>query len=249
MFEISIVHSDDRMINRLASLIQNYFSEKEIQSEIRSYHDGKTFLEDGKNTDLLIVDCSSEDYNGTEVAMTFRERFLDKSIIFLIDTEENAIKGYSFFANGCLLKHIEEKMLRFYLRKAYYKKKKEDLKKLFVKTKDGLVVIPHEDIAYVEIRCHTILIHLLKNGKPCSVSTRGCLREYEEFLYDKGFVKSCNYALVNLKYVSQVKSKFVYLAKIKRELPISLSNKEQFMKSVVRYLSISSAPSSKVMRV
>ena len=237
MLKIAIVNSDESIRNRLSLMIQRFFADKEIKPNIALYDDGNDFLENEKDTDLLIVDFDGKNKSGLQIAKDFREKYLTKGIIFLIEKEENAILGYQVSATGCLLKPIDEIMLDFFLNTEYLKKKDEDLAKISIKSKDGLFAIRYEDIAYIEIKCHTLMVHYFKDGDLKCLFSRSSLKEYEEKLSGRYFAKCCVYALVNLKYVSIVKSKCVYIAKAKTSLPLSASYKETFVSAFMKYLS------------
>ncbi len=237
MLEIAIVNSDEIIRSRLSSMIEKFFSNKEIKPNISSYNDGKTFLKNDKNIDLLIIDFDGKSKSGLQIAQDFREKHSDKGIIFLIEKEENAILGYQVFATGCLMKPIDEIMLDLFLNKEYLKKKDEDSAKISIKSKDGLFAIRYEDIAYIEIQCHTLMVHYFKDGELKCLVSRSSLKEYEERLSGRNFARCCVYALVNLKHVSAIKSKSVHIGKANVVLPLSASNKENFISTFMQYLS------------
>lgn len=237
MLQIAIVNSDENIRKRLSLMIHKFFLDKDIKPYIALYDDGNEFLENDKETDLLIVDFDGKNKSGLQIAKDFREKYTTKGIIFLIEKEENAILGYQVFATGCLMKPIDEIMLDLFLNKEYLKKKDEDSAKISIKSKDGLFAIRHEDIAYIEIQCHTLMVHYFRDGKLDCLVSRSSLKEYEEKLSGMNFARCCVYALVNLKYVSAVKSKTVYIGKANTTLPLSLSNKDNFISAFMRYLS------------
>lgn len=237
MLKIAIVNSDESIRNKLSLMIRHFFADKEIKPNIALHDDGNDFLENDKDTDLLIIDFDGKNKSGLQIAKDFREKYKTKGIIFLIEKEEDAILGYQVFATGCLLKPIDEIMLDLFLNKEYLKKKDEDLAKISIKSKDGLFAIRYEDIAYIEIKCHTLMVHYFKDGDLKCLVSRSSLKEYEEKLSGRYFAKCCVYALVNLKHVSIVKSKCVYIGKAKTSLPLSPSNKKTFVSTFMKYLS------------
>ena len=242
MLEIAIVNTDESIRNRLSLMIRHFFADKEIKPNIALYDDGNDFLENDKDTDLLIIDFDGKNESGLQIAKNFREKYMTKGIIFLIEKEENAILGYQVFATGCLLKPIDETMLDLFLNTEYLKKKEEDLAKISIKSKDGLFAIRYEDIAYLEIKCHTLMVHYFQDGDLKCLVSRSSLKEYEEKLPGRYFAKCCVYALVNLKYVSTVKSKCVYIGKAKTSLPLSTLYKETFVSKFMKYQSDFSVP-------
>ena len=135
------------------------------------------------------------------------------------------------------MKPIDEIMLDLFLNKEYLKKKDEDSAKISIKSKDGLFAIRYEDIAYIEIQCHTLMVHYFKDGELKCLVSRSSLKEYEERLSGRNFARCCVYALVNLKHVSAIKSKSVHIGKANVVLPLSASNKENFISTFMQYLS------------
>ena len=87
MRKIAIRNSDESIRNRLSLMIQRFFADKEIKPNIALYDDGNDFLENEKDTDLLIVDFDGKNKSGLQIAKDVREKYMT-SMSFAADSEE-----------------------------------------------------------------------------------------------------------------------------------------------------------------
>ncbi len=238
MINIGIIDVDQEVHNKLAFFLENYFSEVDEMIRIHHFHSGEAFFEeDQSKIDFLICEAKLPDGSGIDVIKVFRKKNPWQPVLLISPTEECAIQGYQVNAIGFILKPIEEKNLEFFIKKAHKRILKERNKDILIKTREGIVSIPSDDILYIEIQGHVLHFHYCDKGIVNNMKCRGTLSEYEKILEPYGFARCCVYALVNMKYISSVKGTEVFLCKTNEGLPLSRSNRNEFLNCFYDFLS------------
>ena len=238
MINVIVLDVDESVHQQLEFLLHNYFSSKNEEVVIRHYYSSDSFLKKEKGQiDMLILDAQLPGYDGIKIAKRFRKTHLWQPILFCSSVKEYAISGYQVSAIGFLLKPINEENFKNFIEKGYNIIKSEKKRRITIRTREGEVHLFSEDILYIEIRGHVLHIHYFDSGKVINMKCRGSLSEYEKILEPCGFARCCVYALVNMKYVSGVKGTEVYLSKTKEGLPLSRSNRNEFIACFTNFLS------------
>lgn len=238
MINIGIIDVDQKIHNKLVFLLENYFAKTDDMIRIHHYHSAEAFCsQDETNIDILISDVVLPDGLGMDVVKTFRKSHPWQPIILMSDSEEFVLQGYQVSAIGYVLKPIDDKNMYFFIEKAHNRVLKEKIKEINIKTREGIVSIPSDRVLYIEIQGHVLHIHYFSNDNIYNVRCRGTLSEYEKILEPYGFARCCVYALVNMRYVTSVRGTEVYLSKSNEELPLSRSNRNEFLNCFYDFLS------------
>jgi DNA-binding LytR/AlgR family response regulator len=120
--KIGIVEDEAVWRDKIQAVIEEYFKDKNILSEIKSYSSGKDFMEDA-DTDLLFLDIELEEgEDGFDIAEQLMHFGNQCKVCFLTSHTEMARLGYRVNAFRYIdKKHLEEinEALDFFLKPGF----------------------------------------------------------------------------------------------------------------------------------
>ena len=155
---------------------------------------------------IIILDIEMKGLNGLETAEFLRDIDEKVIIIFLTSYEKFACQGYQVRAFRFILKNqphsIYMKQLNDAIRE-YYRNTR------YVTASDGdkTEKLPTDDILYMEVFSHKILIHT-KNG---DYFTKGTLSEFESQLSELMFTRLDKSSLVNIANIDYIRKNEIIL--------------------------------------
>ena len=159
---IAICEDEPYWIETLQADIMAWAAAKEIETHIDKFLNPNALIEVILSTpfDLLFLDIAfGESFiDGMETAGFLRKIGNRIPIVFVTSDALRADEGYLVEAMGYLKKPIENKKLTLYLDRALNGKK--PVRMIELTTTNGIKIIPHNEIVYVEvinkmIHCHT----------------------------------------------------------------------------------------------
>lgn len=231
LVNIAIVEDEEKQASLLKKHIENYFDNIDEKSNISVFNNGFKFLEDFKNNfDIIFMDIEMPHIDGISLCKEIRKYDSDVLIIFVTNMAQFAIKGYEVDALAFLLKPVSSFNLKIYLDKALNLIKKKNQLYILINVEDGVKKISINDIYYIEVNDHMLDYHTTDGV----ISNRKSLTELEKQLSSHGFVRSNSCYLINLKYVSKVTSKSVFI--LNQELQLSRQRKKDVMLALTNYL-------------
>lgn len=196
------------------------------------FSNGFDFLEKSKtNYDLIFLDIEMPQMNGMEIAQKIRAKGNDAIIIFETKVAKFAAKGYEVDAVGYLLKPINPLDFSLIFNKAIKILKKRIGRYLLLKSDEGKTIVSSNDIVYVEVIDHQILVH--KKNKEV-ITCWSSLKEFKEKLVGLPFYETNRFFLINLAYVTSFKSDSITVDG--KEFTLSRLKKENFMLALNKYL-------------
>jgi len=178
------------------------------------------------------MDIDMPKMNGLDACQQLRKKDKTVLLIFITDLAQYAIKGYSVDSLDYIIKPVVYEHLSFVMNKALnilQSNKKET--KLILKSKEGISIMTSNDIKYIEVQGHKMIVHTI-NGVFTATGTMG---EYVKNLPSDFFIKCNNCYLVNLKYVQFVDKYDVVLGK-NEIVQMSHPRKRQFMEALTVYI-------------
>lgn len=230
-WNIAVVE-DDADASRL---LQGYFTRYGESSgdtfHITQFPSGEKFLFHYKPTyDAVFLDVGLPGINGIETAERFRELSSDTVLVFVTNMAQYAIRGYEVAAFDFLLKPVTYSFFALKLQRVVKKLASQKNNELIISLADGKRRISCSQIRYVEISNHTIIYHTAEGV----FVSYGTLKELEEKLNSKRFVRCNNCYLVNLDCVVGLSSHSVTLND-RTELTVSRQKKKQFVQALNAY--------------
>ena len=232
MQKIVILEDQAEQADRLKQMLARYAaSHPDFSYSLRHYERAIPLLTDYKcDADVLFLDIQVPDMSGMEAARRIRAMDGEVMIIFITMLTQYAIEGYSVGAFDYVLKPVryEEfsaKMDRVCRMMAH----KSSSVTLELHTKEETRRLNADDVSYIEVSDHDILIHA--NGEV--IRQWGNLKSYEEKLAGSHFVRCNACYLVNLKFVHGINGDSVIVGS--DVLTISKAKRKEFLMAVAQY--------------
>lgn len=224
---IAIVENEEKERNHYCELLKEYEKENAgTKNEVFLFDNGFDFIEKyPSDLDCIFMDIDMPQINGMETSKKIREIDPDVIIIFVTNLPQFAIDGYKVQALDFLLKPFRYIDLKVELEKIKrYRETKIKTKSLWITQKGNTKRIQLDDIIYIEVIHHDVIIHTLND----EVKFRGSLTAIEEKLDELTFERIGNSFIVNLRFVEGiVKGECKLTGNI--YLPISRNNKTRFL--------------------
>ncbi|HEY8424371.1 MAG TPA: LytTR family DNA-binding domain-containing protein [Clostridia bacterium] len=229
-FKVAIVEDHKQSADVLASYIQRYSKENNVDFEIVFFRDGDEIVYEYKPIfDIIFLDIEMRLLNGMTAAKHIRELDKDVIIIFVTNMSQYAIKGYEVDALSFLLKPVTYFAFSQELKRAVERIKDRENNYFIFSTKDETIRLHASEILFVESMKHKLIIHT----KQKQYIINGTMKDIESKLSDFNFFRCNNCYLVNLARVTGVKDNLAIVDG--HELLISRPRKKAFMEALTKY--------------
>ena len=203
MIKIAIVDDEPNMLSEIKHSVSKQFKERNIDTTITAYSDGKqliTAIDRGALFDVVFLDIELPDKPGLEIARSLRETNQNVMIAFVTSFDNYVYDAFDYDVIGYIRKHELDARLGAVIDRIIKKYKEVSNEKLF-KNASGQYRVIVQNIAYFESNDHNIMIHL-NDGTEFTVT--GSLKKIEEEYSIHGFFRIHSGYLVNLAYVFSI---------------------------------------------
>ncbi len=239
LIKVAIVDDEPEIVQSLTDLLVRYQTETPrggVDIHVYSYRTGDEFLGDNpSHFDVIFLDINLPGTNGLQTAKRVRECNRSAAIIFCTHYAQYAVKGYEVNAVGYLVKPIDECAFKRNLDRALEVLSHNQRQKLRIKTEKGIEIIVISNIVFVEVQLHTIIYHVLTKNSFNDYRVRGTMRAVSAELADGDFSQCGASYLVNLRHVTAVKNKTVFLHG-GYELPVSRKYWKKFSDEFLKFM-------------
>ena len=234
MLKIILLEDEPIYAEQVVFLLTRYREEHpgpESSFTIQHYEDPVRFLTEYHcDADLLLLDIQMPGMTGMDAAKKIRKTDPDVMMIFITSLTQYAIEGYSVNAFDYILKPLRSASFLAKLERAFRVLNRNRLNDvLTISTKEGKRRILLDDILYVEVNNHDILVHTMQE----TFKEWGTMKSIESRLTGGSFVRCSVHYLVNLKYVHGMTSDEVIMPNT--QLPISRSRRKAFLDAIAQY--------------
>ena len=204
MARIIIVEDEDDEAAKLENYILQFGEENGEKFEIKIYRDGLGFIGNYEgDADVVFMDIKMKNVDGLEAARGMRKTDAGACLVFVTNMAQYAIKGYEVDALGFMVKPVSYFALSVQLKKALARRRGGESEEMLVKTDEGVVKrISLAAVYYVEVIGHFLTYHTAEGD----FRAYGQLSKLEKELADKNFYRCQNSYLINLKYVTEIKT-------------------------------------------
>ncbi len=181
------------------------FAKHNLKAELSTFNSAE-YIPEGmlSSCDMafLDIDFEGEDYNGIDIARKLRG-VNDKAILFFVTNFiDYAPAGYEVRAFRYILKRDRNDVLERYIMQAI-EQMAEEREFLNISDGDENIEISLDDISYLEVLNHEVIIHRKEGDSSLFAS----LSSLEEQLEKCGFLRIHNSYLVNMRYIGKYRSR------------------------------------------
>ena len=231
MKRIAIVEDEKIYSDYLIQLINEYFKDKNQEYQYEVFDNGLKFLESDVNSfNVVLMDIELPHENGMNISYDLRKINKDIQIIFATNVAQFALKGYEVDAIGYLLKPVNKKILFIYLDKAFKKIEEQNNSFILINVDDGIKKLSLNELYYIEVIDHLLYFHT-SDG---IITIRKAMKDVEIELKDKGFIRSNNCYLVNLKFIKKITNNSLFINN--EELQLSRNKRKEVLISLNEYI-------------
>lgn len=230
MIKIAMVDDEIESMQDVTHMLSDFFEKRNEEVKITTYSNSLEFLSKyNGHYDIIVIDIAMPGINGLEMAKKIRDVDGAVNMVFLTSMKQYAINGYDVNAVGFIVKPVTEYSLALTMNRVLMKLQKKASRRLIINLRQGVTVVPTEELRYIEVYFHHIVYHTTEK----EIETYGTLSEVEEKLKGLPFARCNNSTIVNLNYVTKTSNNSVFLGDT--ELIISRGKKKEFINSVLNF--------------
>ncbi|QGQ18974.1 response regulator [Cellulomonas sp. JZ18] len=233
MIRVGIAEDDAASVALLRSYLDRYEQEHDVAFRTTTYGDGADLVERYRSDqDILLLDVEMPDLDGFSAAERVRAVDQDVVIVFITNMAQYAIRGYEVEALSYLLKPVPYYAFSQQMRRSVERvRARASVDRLSFTVNGDLVRLDLADVLYVESIRHHLVVHTV-DGRYQLV---GALKNMEAELADKGFFRSNNCYLVNMRHVRAVRQSTCVLHG-GHELVVSRPRKKAFLAALTDHV-------------
>lgn len=219
IMRIAICEDNREHAEILQGMVKRWAAQENIEVDIGYYQSAEQFLfmmKDEAHYDLAFLDIQMGKMSGLQLARRIRKEDKTIFLIFTTGLKDYAVKGYEVSAFRYLVKPLQQKEVDDALTKANIMLEQGKKEAVIVSSNFQARRIYKNDIWYVEVDDHYIVIHTKKEV----IRFKGKMKEFEQHFPEPQFCKCHRSYIVNLHFVTKI-SKDGVLFENGEVLPIS----------------------------
>lgn len=243
-YKVAIVDDESSVCKSIAELLKKYADNMSLSEpveenlfEITTFACGDDLLSANiAEFDMFFLDINMPGANGLKTAKCVRCVNTTAVIIFCTNYAQYAVNGYEVNALGYIVKPIQPIAFCRTMDRAMTALGKNAVKRVRIKTVDGVELLLVSNILYAEIQLHNLFFHVLDaDGKVKVYRTRGSMQETENSFADMDFARCSACYLVNLNHVLSVNKGNVNM-RGGASLPVSRKFAKDFSDKLLSFL-------------
>ncbi len=200
MLLIAIVDDDPKDASLLKGFVEEYCTRNQIAAMTHHFTGGLALIRAPETYDIIFLDIQMGRLDGLETARLLRKINRDSILVFVTNMAQFAIKGYEVDALDFILKPATGDAIDYVMDKAMRRLDAGAGAAFSLKTADGTISLPANDITYVEVFDHNLVYHTTRGD----YTVRGRLSDLTGKLDPDRFVMCNRSFIVNLRHVSNV---------------------------------------------
>lgn len=238
MINVAICDDNDAMLNFLKNIINDIFTENELNFKLHTFLSGAEFLKrhEEEPFDVVFLDIVMPEIDGFEAAKQMRKISSGTYIIFITTESSLVYESFDFQPFYFIPKgkpQVVEERLRHVVGKL--KVHIAANKKILI---DGAYnnkrYVSPSDILYIKSSSNQVIFHFT-NGETMQI--RNKLSNLFATLNNNIFTKTHNRFVVNMKHIEQVDYPNMQIMLYNREIiPISRNCKKEFEKNYIMFM-------------
>ena len=232
MIRIALVEDEESYRKELLDYLKRYEKESGQHFRISVFTDGDEIVESYKSDyDLILMDIAMRFMDGMTAAEEIRKLDTEVVIIFITNTPQFVMKGYTVDALDYVLKPVSYFAFSQRIDRAISRMSNRHTRFISVPIKGGVRKLDISDILYIEVRNHDLLYHTRDE----SILSRGTMADAEEHLGGSQFYRCSKCYLINLEYVDGIEGSDVIISD--ERIGISRARKKGLLDALNNYLS------------
>jgi DNA-binding LytR/AlgR family response regulator len=242
MFKVAICDNDYKELAHVRRCVQAYFDARpEIEGAVTEFSDSESLRAcmggDGAPFDCYVLDVMMPGLNGIQLGQLIQRDTVDRiPLIYITSSEEFALQAFGVRALQYLVKPIDAHQMEAALDEAHAIWARREARSIRVKTKEGISILPLDEIVYVENVARAARYVLYDGTVVEGVTNRGTFEEGVGTLAEEeAFIHPHKSFFVNMRYVQAVNADGVVMDG-RITLPISRRNATDTRKRYLRYL-------------
>jgi DNA-binding LytR/AlgR family response regulator len=201
---LAICDDDEREISALRDHLGAYQRQHGTESIVyKSFSDPAQLLEEWKKQefDVAVLDIMMPGMDGITLGTEIKKQWPEAIVIYLTSSTDFALDAYGIHAERYIIKPTTQESLFEALDYAL-KAKNKGVRYFTVKTANGVMVIKHEQILFIEMSARKMLVHLTDGQEITSIYLRGTFYDtISELLDTKSFVLTHKSFMANMSYI------------------------------------------------
>lgn len=234
MIKVAICEDSEVERKLLQKIVDVLMKERGLDFYIDTFEEGEELINGYSNHpfDLIFLDIMMSGLDGIETGRQVRRLDSNVEIVYCTASEDFAIAAYEIHAMGYLLKPYEPGRIGAVIDYYVQKHPQNEQNFLEVKFRRKSVIIPYNDIIYMESDNKVVYIYTITRG---NVKVYNKLDVLEEQISQKRFLRCHQSYLVNLQHVAGlVDSDFIMIND--EMIPIRKSGRKLIIKKYEEYL-------------
>ncbi len=207
MLKIVLCDDNTRFLEAFRVAARKILDKNHISAAIYTYEcaeAGSPDLWQSADIFFLDIDFPEKTYNGIDIARRIRTNNHESVIVFVTNYVQYSPEGYEVQAFRYLLKDQIQDKLESYLMQCINKLNctRETLQ---ISISGEIILIPLNDILYIESQKHLAIIHVLKKGNKAETLYQyyESLCNLDQKLYSKGFLRVQKSYIVNMRRIQK----------------------------------------------
>lgn len=204
MFRVIACDDDPFTLEWIRIALEQFSSERNIHFDLKAFSsvpEMAAALTSGYSPDIIFLDILFPEGNGIIMVKEIQDKISDSRLVLITSSQDFALQGYAIHAYDYLLKPLKMEPVFKLLEGAA----RNSADNITIRVKKLPVDISKSDLCYVESDKHTLVFHTVRKD----FTVYGKLDDYSEQLRgDAAFIRCHQSYLINLRFVTDVKSGF-----------------------------------------
>ncbi len=231
MISVALVEDEAASRQILTEYLERFSQETGEKIRITVFPDGAEIVDDYRaNYDIILMDILMSYMDGMKAAKAIRKVDKEVVIIFITNTPQYVMKGYTVDALDYVLKPVSYFAFSQRMQRALERMKRRTRKYISVVFQGGMRKLDVSRLLYIEVLNHSLIYHL---ADEC-LEAKGSLSELEESLRQYHFFRCNKCYLVNLEHVESVTENSVNVGG--DQIQVSRAKKKALMDALNNYI-------------
>ena len=226
---IALCGAEGNALLALQTMVRNFCEKEGLDAAIDSFSSGKELLASVQPYDIVFIDVYLPDMDGMEAAKRAGAS-PRQQVVFTSASREHAVEAFRLNAAHYLTKPLSPRSVEEAMERCLTRLGRPPRKSLAIKTNQGTLPVPMEQIVFIEVLNKLCTIHTVKTEFRTYTSLDALFEQL-----NGSFLRVQRSYVINMKYVES----FLFDRVILRggmEITLSRSNRTELKRQYQRFL-------------